>query len=256
MLYEIVAGVKPFGAPDVSGILRNVVELDPKKANQINAAIPESLAQFIHKLIAKSPDERFASAGDALEELKKIRAEVASAGPGEVEELSRSDALGTLAGLPNTSIAHEDLTPAITPRSSSILTRRIPRPLAASVLAAVLAGLAVTAIAIRASTPGERDDLIPAQKLKEFEYKELAMNSARAMYIDGKYQDAINAYDEYLKRYPWATAAQAERAEAQSALNESKSAKARVDVTAKRPKPPVKKEEPKKGFFRRIFGRS
>ncbi len=258
MLYEMVAGVKPFGAPDVSGILRNVVELEPKLASQINAAIPPSLAQFIHKLLAKSPDERFQSANEALEEIAKIRSEVANAPPEAVDELKASDesaGLSTLAGKghePNTSpsstsIAYEDVTPPITPRSSSLLTRKVPRPLAISVLLAVLIGALTSGAAIWAETEDAAGSVvIDASKLKEFEYKELAMNNARALYVDGKYADAVAAYDEYLKRYPWASAAQAERDEVQSALNESKIAKTKVNVTASKPKTIVAKPEPPK----------
>ena len=229
------------------------------------AGVPTSEPARVRYIAAGSWSASPSSAAEALEALKKIREEVASAPPEPVEQLSKSDGLSTLSGAKksepptspsSTSIAYGDVTPAVTPRSNSILTRRIPRSLAASVLGAVLIGVIATAAAIRASTPATREDLISAQMLKEFEYKELAMNSARALYMNGKYQDAINAYDEYIKRYPYATAAVAERAEAQSALNESQIAKAKLNVTAKRTaKPEPKKEEPKKGFFRRIFGR-
>jgi serine/threonine protein kinase len=267
MLYEMVVGVKAFGAPDVSGILRNVVELDPKKANEVNAAVPASLAEFIHRLLAKSPDDRFESAGAALEELKKIRAEVAHAEPEGIEELKQSDAVSTLAAKgghitspSSTSIARGDVTPAMTPRSASatLLTHRVPRSIAATVLAVILAGALASAAAIRAQYADDPEVQIPIAQLKEFQNKALALESARAMYSSGKYEDAIAAYDDYLKRYPWSTAAAEERAEAQSAFNESKLAKGKVSVTAKRPtpKPEPKKEPAKKGFWRRVFGRT
>ena len=263
MLYEIVTGLKAFGAPDVSGILRNVVEHNPKLANDVNPAVPASVGKFIHRLIEKNPEHRFQTADDALEQLLKIREELGSAEPEPVEELKPEQGVDTLAGAPqtspsSTSIAYEDVTPPISTSSSSMFRRRVPLPVAAGVILVLLGGVTAGGMAVRnkhRSTSRPSVELTPAQ-LHEFENKRLSMEAARAMYDNGRYQEAFDAYTEYLKRYPYATAAIEGRAEAARALQEAKASSAKVNVTSERPKktpPPAKKEEPKKGFWRRIF---
>ena len=205
MMYEIVTGLKAFGAPDVSGILRNVVEHNPKLANEINAAVPASVATFIHRLIQKNPEERFPNADAALEALLKIREEMGGAAPEPVEELKPEQGIDTLAGAPQTSpsatsIVYDDLTPAISKGSGSdsMLRRRVPLPVAAGIILVLLGGMTAGGMALRSrhrSASGPTVELTPAQ-LHEFENKRLSMEAARAMYDNGRYQEAFDAYTE------------------------------------------------------------
>src|SRR5687768_1171235 len=71
VLYEMAAGVKAFAANDVSGILRNVVELEPKPAHEAHAQVPPSVSQVIARLLAKEPDARYPTAAAALRELEE-----------------------------------------------------------------------------------------------------------------------------------------------------------------------------------------
>src|SRR5436190_13718322 len=73
VMYELLTGVKPFSAPDVSGILRNVVEKEPQLASEVNPEVPENVARFVEKLLPKSPDARFANALAALREVQALR---------------------------------------------------------------------------------------------------------------------------------------------------------------------------------------
>src|SRR4029077_16781731 len=50
VMYEMLCGVKPFSAPDVSGILRNVVEKEPQLASEVNPDVPETAARIIARL--------------------------------------------------------------------------------------------------------------------------------------------------------------------------------------------------------------
>ncbi|MGZ5493706.1 MAG: serine/threonine-protein kinase, partial [Thermoanaerobaculia bacterium] len=70
VLYEMMTGLKPFTAPELTGILRNVVELTPPLASEVNTEIPESLGRFIARLFAKKPEDRIDSAATALGELQ------------------------------------------------------------------------------------------------------------------------------------------------------------------------------------------
>ena len=70
VMYELLTGVKPFSAPDVSTILRNVVDKTPPLASAANPNVPEPVARVVERLLAKSPDARIASAREALAELQ------------------------------------------------------------------------------------------------------------------------------------------------------------------------------------------
>ena len=69
LLYELLTGMKAFGAPDIGAILRNVVEYMPPEPSTINPEIPAELDAVVMKLLAKQPADRFESAGEALEAL-------------------------------------------------------------------------------------------------------------------------------------------------------------------------------------------
>src|SRR2546428_774995 len=55
VLYEMLTGVKPFTASDVSSILRNVVDKDPALASEVNPEVPEPIGRFVAGLFAKKP---------------------------------------------------------------------------------------------------------------------------------------------------------------------------------------------------------
>jgi len=73
VMYEMLTGHKPFTAPEVSGILRNVVERVPPLASEVNPDVPEAIGRFVARLLPKAPEERFATAGEALRELQVLR---------------------------------------------------------------------------------------------------------------------------------------------------------------------------------------
>src|SRR5438477_2973034 len=110
VLYEMLTGVKPFSAPDVSGILRNVVERVPLLASEVNKDVPEPIAQFVAHLFAKNPEDRFATAGEALADLETLRGKMPTAPPPEV--LPVNDA---------TDRVFDDVTPVITGQQTRIL---------------------------------------------------------------------------------------------------------------------------------------
>jgi len=70
VMYEMLCGVKPFSAADVSSILRNVVERVPPLASEVNKEVPEPIAQFVARLFAKAPEARIGTAMQALNELQ------------------------------------------------------------------------------------------------------------------------------------------------------------------------------------------
>lgn len=65
VLYEMVAGMKPFAADDLTGILHNILRFDPPHASEANPAVPRELGDVIARMMRKLPDQR-PSAEEAL----------------------------------------------------------------------------------------------------------------------------------------------------------------------------------------------
>jgi len=70
VMYEMLTGMKPFAAPELSGILYNVVNLVPPRVTETNPSVPETIGQIVAKLLEKDPDDRYATADEALAELE------------------------------------------------------------------------------------------------------------------------------------------------------------------------------------------
>lgn len=271
VMYEMVTGVKAFGAPDVTGILRNVVELKPKLMHAISSEIPPPLSHFVERLFAKAPEERFASAIEALDELHRIREEIGEAEPEAPQEASEGpdSAHSTMAiaqaraaehgTVPPsvTAMDYNDATPPVGVRRSP-LQRTVPAALFWTVIA-VVAGLpGALAIAIRAETnPRPVVSYTPTQ-IRAFAAKKQQLRAARGLILAGKFDEGILAYKTYLSRYPSSPAAHDELAQAQSALDKANASKSKITVTAKRPaneKEKVKDRAKKPSFFDRLFHR-
>ncbi len=91
LFYEVLTYQRPFPAETVHAVLFQVLERRPVPVRSWDPAIPLVLDRTIQKALAKSPDRRFANAGDLREGLRNVRRVLAG-------ELPESEALGALAG--------------------------------------------------------------------------------------------------------------------------------------------------------------
>jgi serine/threonine-protein kinase len=62
VMYAMCAGHPPFRGQSTLAVLRRICDDPPRPIDEVNADVPAWLAEIIHKLLAKSPDERFQSA--------------------------------------------------------------------------------------------------------------------------------------------------------------------------------------------------
>jgi len=264
VLYEMLTGVKAFGASDVTGILRNVVESTPKTAHEVNPAVPPALSAFCERLYAKNPDDRFASAVEALAELEQIRPQfgpIESSAPREAGD-EADDGHSTMAATPRPAGGESippsitepdyDVTPAVGGGSRpSPLRQTIPAVLFWAVIGAEFAVFGGTAIVIRANTNPNPVFVYTATQLRTFSAKKAQLRQARSLILAGRFEDGIDAYTAYLKKYPNSPAARDELARANEALARSKAAT--VTVTEDR-HTGSKKPSKKPSLFQRIFG--
>ena len=73
VLYEMLTGNAPFSGGDLNAVLFQIVNLVPPAPSTINSSIPTMLDFIVAKALAKTPDERYATAREFAEDLKHCR---------------------------------------------------------------------------------------------------------------------------------------------------------------------------------------
>ena len=244
VMYEMLTGVKPFSAPDISGILRNVVERVPLLANEVNKAVPEPIGRLVAHLFAKDPEERFATAAEALAELQALRGTTPAPAPSE--GLPADDIGGT------TDRMFDDVTPVITVHPPGTL----PPFLSFSILGVLAVSLIGSIFVIKAQSDPTPRGVITRQQQMESVAKKQSLANAHALLVAGRYDDSVQAYETYLKHYPNSIAAQQGRAEA---VKIADAHKPKSSVTTKASKQTAKKPAPqpdwKPTLWQRMFHR-
>ena len=77
IIYEMVAGVKPFGGTTSAHTIVQILEKEPASLAQAGAThVPEELERIVAKSIAKDPDERYQTAKDMLIDLRNLKKRV------------------------------------------------------------------------------------------------------------------------------------------------------------------------------------
>ncbi|HJS73830.1 MAG TPA: protein kinase [Vicinamibacteria bacterium] len=72
ILYELLAGVRPFPGESATSILYNIVHETPQPVIDKHPDLPQEVQRVIDRALAKKPEERFPSAGAMAKELEKI----------------------------------------------------------------------------------------------------------------------------------------------------------------------------------------
>jgi serine/threonine protein kinase len=70
LLYRASTRTLPFQGPDPMSILLALAMEEPKPPNQLNPDLPAALSELILKLLAKKPEDRFASAHEVVQALE------------------------------------------------------------------------------------------------------------------------------------------------------------------------------------------
>jgi serine/threonine protein kinase len=80
VLYTLATGRNPFRAESTYGILRRLTDEAPRLLREISPQFPAWFEMIVHKLIAKSPGDRFATAADVAQLLEGCLAHVQQPG--------------------------------------------------------------------------------------------------------------------------------------------------------------------------------
>lgn len=71
MLYEMVAGKKPFDGATVTDIIVSVLDREPRPLTELSADIPARLEKIVSRAIAKDREDRYPNIGEMLLALKR-----------------------------------------------------------------------------------------------------------------------------------------------------------------------------------------
>jgi tetratricopeptide (TPR) repeat protein len=79
VLYEMVAGVRPFDGGSTFSVLQKVTTDEPRPAETYRPSTPPALSALLRAMLSKSPEKRPQSAQDIVRELKAITAAASGA---------------------------------------------------------------------------------------------------------------------------------------------------------------------------------
>jgi len=76
IFYEILTGKLPFEAENIIDLLYKHIAVQATPINELNPDIPQKINEFVQKLIAKNPNDRYQSADSALHDIQLIHKQI------------------------------------------------------------------------------------------------------------------------------------------------------------------------------------
>jgi len=73
VLYEMLAGIAPFGGEDVQEVMFRVASFDPPAPSRVNPAVPTVLDLVVARAIAKDPAKRYQDAHELANDLRAAK---------------------------------------------------------------------------------------------------------------------------------------------------------------------------------------
>jgi serine/threonine-protein kinase len=71
-VYALLTGRPPFDAESLTKTVMKIRSAEPIRPKKFHLAVPDSLEGAVMRMLAKRPDERFATAGDLLADLERV----------------------------------------------------------------------------------------------------------------------------------------------------------------------------------------
>ena len=158
VMYAMCTGRPPFRAESSYGILRRITDSEPRPIREINPGIPIWLCAVIEKLHAKSPNDRYQSAGDVAELLGQCLAHVQQPDTQALPETLVRGGRCSYAGLfPRLRLRFISLCQARTGRLWKAVLQRPRTTIAGIAMLAVVALVAITQIPWNVARRGAQD---------------------------------------------------------------------------------------------------
>jgi len=114
MLYEMVAGEKPFPGQNITTVIYKIVNEEPVPPKQVNPTVHPGISAVVMRALAKDPDTRYQSCREMLEDLRNYRSLSATPGnPQSTMTMNPDGVNSTVALSPGLRGVHNDDTAAI-----------------------------------------------------------------------------------------------------------------------------------------------
>jgi len=72
VIYEMLTGEVPFEADSAVGVVMKHITEPPRPPEELNSQIPEALGALVLRLLAKKPEDRYRSAAELAEDLRRV----------------------------------------------------------------------------------------------------------------------------------------------------------------------------------------
>ena len=137
VLYEILSGKRPFDGDTITSLVYQILHKEPPPVSELRA-VPPRVDELLRGMLAKSPDERLATAGAVARELAAVEAELsdetlsAPAGPLDATRvLPRRTTNSEAAVQRGTVPASPETTPSVPPPMPTVAAMAAPPPVPA-----------------------------------------------------------------------------------------------------------------------------
>jgi serine/threonine protein kinase/Tfp pilus assembly protein PilF len=75
ILYETITGISPFKGEYEQATMYSILNEEPEQVSKLCANLPKALTQIVHHSLQKSPEARYGSCADLLNDLKSLKKE-------------------------------------------------------------------------------------------------------------------------------------------------------------------------------------
>jgi serine/threonine-protein kinase len=72
--YELLAYRKPFAGDSIQGVFYKILETASEPLREVSPSLPLELVEIVEKMMSKAREDRYASAGDVVSELRRLEA--------------------------------------------------------------------------------------------------------------------------------------------------------------------------------------
>jgi serine/threonine-protein kinase len=93
VVYEMLTGAAPFAGADLNAIVFQIVNLVPPAPSTLRSGIPQMLDFIVAKMLAKAPDDRYATARELANDLRECRKALDTPAPLASLEIFKASAL-------------------------------------------------------------------------------------------------------------------------------------------------------------------
>jgi serine/threonine protein kinase len=87
VMYGMVAGHSPFHGRTHAETIHKIIDLVPRRLHDIDPAVPLVLSEMVEKLLAKNPDDRYQSAFEVADVLRRLMVQLNQAPTDEIAQV-------------------------------------------------------------------------------------------------------------------------------------------------------------------------